>query len=676
MSEVFSSSVLEAINRATTYNSDYVDPSTLKVIVIDGETRNMTIPEGENLFGARGDKNVERKYFQCPKIVGDNIDLSQHLIYVNYVFTDIDSPTNLPETKIGMYHCEDVAVEGDNITFSWLLSGNVLHNPGFIAFKVCAKEKESDPTTVFNTTPAIGIVLYTIPDGSEIIPEEYPDIITQLLADMDATKEEVAAQIARIDAIKDQIEGAVEGTLINDNTESNIFTYSSQKINTELRKKATYYDSVASMKADSSLKDGSIVVTLGYYSENDGGGATYLIRAKQSSDEDDGGSIHELNGGQLVAELIIEEYVTPEMFGAKGDGIIDDTTYIQQSIDFVVKNHLILFFNKKYKISQPLVIRGSNFVIFGLNSRIEYDGSDFAVMITGATDCDIFLGNINALNGSCVKFYSSSLNDYVQYINMKFRTFKSKYKCIVFDPVENGWTTEVRISDGMLNAGNYGIFADSKGKDRINGIKIYNIGIEGVSTGFYLANGCQSWDIINPRYAEAYDRLFETVGFVNNINFIGSNFFYYEDCLFSEKSQNFSIKAPLTMGGGVVVSPNGGIINYGIVSPNTFDIGYINLSDRGDFVDLGTFIPINRRCPRYIYAGNNVKILRLSKEMGRTYGLNEFYIKFYSESPHLFKVEDSNGKEIYNNSEESHIKLKFSWFNEIGWKYEITDLNF
>lgn len=386
MSEVFSSSVLEAINRATTYSSEYVDPSTLKVIVIDGETRNMTIPEGENLFGARGDKNVERKYFQCPKIVGDNIDLSQHLIYVNYVFTDIDSPTNLPETKIGMYHCEDVAVEGDNITFSWLLSGNVLHNPGFIAFKVCAKEKESDPTTVFNTTPAIGIVLYTIPDGSEIIPEEYPDIITQLLADMDATKEEVAAQIAKIDAIKDQIEGAVEGTLINDNTESNIFTYSSQKINTELRKKATYYNSVASMKADSSLKEGMVAITLGYYEANDGGGSVYMI---QSSDGlENNITKYSIENG-LMAKIIIEPIMFIECFGASVDN--EDNSEIIKFVLEMEEIFSVKFTKGIYKCKNKMEI-SVNISSFFEKSKLLY---------TGEADIDTF---ITILRGEVEQF--------------------------------------------------------------------------------------------------------------------------------------------------------------------------------------------------------------------------------------------------------------------------------
>lgn len=65
------------------------------------------------------------------------------------------------------------------------------------------------------------------------------------------------------------------------------------------------YKSVAEMKADSLLSAGMTACTLGYYAVNDGGRATYIIRAKQASDVDDGGSLHELASG-LVAELVPE----------------------------------------------------------------------------------------------------------------------------------------------------------------------------------------------------------------------------------------------------------------------------------------------------------------------------------------------------------------------------------
>jgi hypothetical protein len=65
------------------------------------------------------------------------------------------------------------------------------------------------------------------------------------------------------------------------------------------------YKSVAEMKADSLLSAGMTACTLGYYSPNDGGGATYIIRAKADGDVDDGGSLHELANGN-VAELVVE----------------------------------------------------------------------------------------------------------------------------------------------------------------------------------------------------------------------------------------------------------------------------------------------------------------------------------------------------------------------------------
>ena len=155
-------------------------------LVIDAESRSINIPQSERLFGVKGDMNIERKYFRCPKIVGDNIDLSTHQIFIAYVYTERETGSILPSVGVAPYHCEDVEVDGEDITFSWKLTGNVFKNPGFILFKMYAKRTETDPNTVFNTTPAIGTVLATIPDGTEEIKEEYPDVIAQIFDRLDA----------------------------------------------------------------------------------------------------------------------------------------------------------------------------------------------------------------------------------------------------------------------------------------------------------------------------------------------------------------------------------------------------------------------------------------------------------------------------------------------------------
>lgn len=44
---------------------------------IDAENRVIIVPQSEKLLGVESDEKGQRKYFKCPKIVGDNIDLSK-----------------------------------------------------------------------------------------------------------------------------------------------------------------------------------------------------------------------------------------------------------------------------------------------------------------------------------------------------------------------------------------------------------------------------------------------------------------------------------------------------------------------------------------------------------------------------------------------------------------------
>lgn len=169
-----------------------------KTFLIDAETRVINIPDGEGNLGVEGDVGTGHKYFKCPRIVGDDgIDLNEHQIYISYVKTNTAKATKFVGDP-ALYHCNDVALDetGDYVTFSWEMSGDVFKTQGLIAFKVMAKKTDGESVkTCWNTRPAVGTVLMTLPDGIEGITELYPDIITQLLDRMDAV-EEIATEEA------------------------------------------------------------------------------------------------------------------------------------------------------------------------------------------------------------------------------------------------------------------------------------------------------------------------------------------------------------------------------------------------------------------------------------------------------------------------------------------------
>ena len=52
---------------------------------IDGVTRQISVPDDWKEFGVESDEDVTRIPFICPKVVGDNIDLSSFTININYI---------------------------------------------------------------------------------------------------------------------------------------------------------------------------------------------------------------------------------------------------------------------------------------------------------------------------------------------------------------------------------------------------------------------------------------------------------------------------------------------------------------------------------------------------------------------------------------------------------------
>lgn len=156
-------------------------------LVIDPATRSITVPEAEQIFGVTGDEIADRKYFICPRIVGDGLDLAGMFIRVNF--------RNANGEEDG-YLVKDVAVSGEYVTFSWQLSAKVAAYKGAVQFGICADLPNTADRRMpdWNTTMASGEVLEGLDPDDGNVEEETSDVVTQLRA-------ETAAQTGRVQEV-------------------------------------------------------------------------------------------------------------------------------------------------------------------------------------------------------------------------------------------------------------------------------------------------------------------------------------------------------------------------------------------------------------------------------------------------------------------------------------------
>ena len=174
-------------------------------------------------------------------------------------------------------------------------------------------------------------------------------------------------------------------------------------------------------------------------------------------------------------------YVTPEMYGAVGDGVADDTAAIQAAINnATINNKIVYLYNKTYITSAPLEfnIGLTKFICDGI---IRYSGSEQAILVTGQ-NITIDIERIYAENGTAVEFnaisksilycevsignISSSVKGFRMYTGSDYCISYNKFlckgitasdKCIEIW-ADTQWINENMISPGKMGGASYGIY--------------------------------------------------------------------------------------------------------------------------------------------------------------------------------------------------------------------------
>lgn len=173
---------------------------------IDSNTREIIFLDNSECFGVEFDKNTQRIEFSCPKIVGDNLDLTKCICRINYM--------NAKGYR-DSYLIDDILADGDNITFTWKLKSKVTSGRGVCLFIFCARQVNENGVIEreWNTTVAKASIKRGLETNSHI-EEEYSDILESILlkvnsvsltteVNSESTNENVPTAKAVYDALQD-----------------------------------------------------------------------------------------------------------------------------------------------------------------------------------------------------------------------------------------------------------------------------------------------------------------------------------------------------------------------------------------------------------------------------------------------------------------------------------------
>lgn len=141
------------------------------MIVVNTNTRQFSIPGADLVFGVEHDSGSEVKNFQCHRYVGNNVDVANSFVRINY---------RNANGEMDSYLINDLTVEGENVHFSWSLAPKVTAYKGQVKFVMCVVGP--DLKVKWHTAMGTGQVHEGLEPDQSHIEDETDDVVAALIA--------------------------------------------------------------------------------------------------------------------------------------------------------------------------------------------------------------------------------------------------------------------------------------------------------------------------------------------------------------------------------------------------------------------------------------------------------------------------------------------------------------
>ena len=356
------------------------------MIKIDIDTRYWKIPKEECFLGVESDDKVRILQFELSKNeFYDGLNFTDCNCFINYKNEDNDT---IP------YGITDMKVQEDGtVTFTWEVSRGATIFKGNTFAVLCAKKVREDGTITNEWNSRIGS--FTVSKGLEPLSSitEVPeiDIISQLLLLAQQTNASAQTNINQSSQLLEKAEGLGYLKEEYDVLESRMNQFTSLKegsttgdaelIDGRIGYDGKVYDNIGgAIREQVSKLNGDIGGKVDKPSADDEGkiarakaGGVEWSEVGQPTDLQTENAVtkwldshpeatttvqnHSLDINKMVIGTL--GYVTPEMFGAVGDGVTDDTDAIIKALDALPINGELRLSAKTYLITRGIVIQKS-----------------------------------------------------------------------------------------------------------------------------------------------------------------------------------------------------------------------------------------------------------------------------------------------------------------------------